>query len=313
MRIAVMGAGSVGGYFGGLLARSGNSVTLIARGPHLKAVREQGLRIVTDQGELFARCKATDDPAQVGPVDLVLLAVKTYHNPEALPAMLPMVGEETVVLCLQNGIDSHQAAVDTLGAEHVMPAVAYIEAGLPEPGVVTQRGPVVRIEFGELQGGDSQRGRQILQALEHSGIPAGFEPDIHLALWNKFLFIATMAGVTTMARQTMAQLLPRPEWRRVILGCWREIESVGRASGVGLAPDVVDRSIKYIEGSLEQRQASMHFDILAGRPLELEALNGAVVRAGRKAGVPTPINDVIYAMLGPFAGGQPRPTSQPSN
>jgi 2-dehydropantoate 2-reductase len=306
-----MGAGSVGGYFGGLLARGGNPVTLIARGPHLRAIQEQGLRIVTDQGELVARCIATDDPAQVGIVDLILLTVKTYHNSQAVPALLPMVGRDTVVLCLQNGIDSYQSAARIVGAEHVLAGAAYIEAGLLEPGVVTQRGPVVRIEFGEPGGGDSPRGQRILRTLAHSGVPARLDLDIQRTLWAKFLFIATMAGVTTLSRQSMAQLMPRPEWRRVIVGCMREIEAVGRAAGVRLEPDVVDLTIRYIEGSLEQLQASMHSDILAGRPLELEALNGAVIRAGRNANVPTPINDVIYAMLMPFAGGRSPAKSLP--
>jgi len=304
MRIAVMGAGSIGGYFGGMLARGGNRVTLIARGPHLMAIKQKGLRIITDQGELVTRCFATDDPAQVGPVDLILLTVKTYHNPQAIPAMRPMVDRDTVVLCLQNGFNSYQAAADIVGTEHVLPGAAYIEAGLAEPGVVTQNGPVVRVEFGEPDGSDTQRGQRILQTLEKSGVPARFNLDIHQALWSKFLFIATMAGVTTLARQTMAQLMPRPEWRLFIAGCLEEVAAVGRASGVQLDPDTIDLTIRYIEGSLEQLQASMHSDILAGRPLELEALNGAVVRAGRKVNVPTPINDYIYAMLKPFAGGQ---------
>ena len=306
MRIAVMGAGSIGGYFGGMLARGGNQVTLIARGPNLTAIKEKGLRIVSDEGEFFVHCDATDDPAQAGVVDLIFLTVKTYHNSGAIPAMLPMVGRDTVVLCLQNGIDSYQAAAEGVGADKVLPGAAYIEAGLPEPGVVTQTGSVVRIEFGEPDGGDSERGQRIVQTLEHSGIPARFNPDIQQTLWSKFLFIATMAGVTTLSRQTMAQLMPRPEWRQVIVGCMQEIAAVGRDSGIRLDPDIVDITIQYIDSSLEQLQASMHSDILAGRPLELEALTGAVIRAGRKINTPTPINDVIYAMLKPFASGQTR-------
>ena len=305
MRIAVMGAGSIGGYFGGMLARGGNDVTLIARGPNLRAIKSAGLKIVTEQGELPVECRATDDPAEVGPVELVLLTVKTYHNREAVPAMTPLVSSDTTVLCLQNGIDSYRAAADALGQDRVMPGAAYIEAGLPEPGVVRQTGAVVRIEFGETGGGDSARGRRILETLEQSGIPARFNQDIHRTLWTKFLFIATMAGTTTLARQTLAELMPRPEWRRVVVGCMQEIEAVGRATGIALPPNVVDDTLAYMEGSLEQMHASMHSDIVAGRPLELEALNGAVVRAGREAGVPTPINDVIYAMLKPWADGPP--------
>jgi 2-dehydropantoate 2-reductase len=304
MRIAVMGAGSIGGYFGGMLSRGGNDVTLIARGPHLKAITQRGLKIVTDDQEFVVGCNATQDPRQVGTVDLILLTVKTYHNQQAVPALLPMVGENTAVLCLQNGIDSYQAVVAAAGREKVLPGAAYIEASLPEAGVVKQTGRVVRIAFGEMDGRDSSRGRLISETLEQSGIPAEFNLDIQKTLWSKFLFIATLAGVTTLSRETMARLMPRPEWREVIVGCLREIEAVARASGVNLDTPIVDDTLQYIEGSLEQMHASMHADIMAGRPLELEALNGAVVRAGRSAGVPTPINDVIYAMLKPYAEGR---------
>jgi 2-dehydropantoate 2-reductase len=304
VRITVMGAGSIGGYFGGMLSRGGNQVTLIARGPHLKAIRDRGLRIVTDEAELVINCDATDDPNEVGRVDLALLTVKTYHNEQAVPAMLPMIGDNTTVLCLQNGIDSYRAVADVVGNDKVMAGAAYIEASLPRPGVVKQTGRVVRIAFGEPAGGDSERGRLILEALERSGIPAEFNCDIRKTLWSKFLFIATMAGVTTLSRQTMAELMPRPEWRRVIIGCMREIEAVGRASGVILDSSIVGNTLEYIEGSLEQMHASMHADIMAGRPLELEALTGAVVRAGQMVNAPTPINNVVYAMLKPYAGGQ---------
>ena len=304
MRIAVMGAGGIGGYFGGMLSRGGNQVTLIARGDHLAAIARRGLRVVRDEEEFTVQCDATDNPGQVGEVDLALLTVKSYQNGQAIPAMRPLVGPETTILCLQNGIDTFQDAVAAFGKERVLPGAAYIEAGIQEPGVVTQTGSMVRIAFGEQDGSDSERGAAITKMLEESGIPAQFERDIQKTLWTKFLFIATMAGVTTLSRETMAQLMPRPEWRAVIVGCMREIERVGRSSGVSLDQDIVPETLDYIEGSLDQMHASMHSDILAGRPLELEALNGAVVRAGREADVPTPINDVIYAMLRPYLMGR---------
>ena len=305
MRIAVMGAGSIGGYFGGMLSLGGNDVTLIARGAHLDAIRTNGLRIITDAGERTVSCAATSDPAEAGAMDLVLLTVKTYHNAQAVESMAPMVSANTTVLCLQNGIDSYRPAAGAFGDNRVMPGAAYIEAGLPGPGIVRQTGSVVRIEFGEVQGGDSDRGRLIRETLELSGIPAVFNEDIHRTLWTKFLFIATMAGTTTLAREELAGLMPRPEWKRVVVGCLREIEAVGRASGIALEPDVSAEILRYMEANLAQMHASMHSDILAGRPLELEALNGAVVRAGLAAGVPTPINDLIYALLKPWAGGPP--------
>jgi len=303
MRIAVMGAGSIGGYFGGMLSLGENEVTLIARGAHLEAIRRRGLQVVTDDGEFTVKCEATDDPRQAGPVDLVLLTVKAYHNQEAVPAMRPMVGEETTVLCLQNGIDSYEAAAQFFGAGRVLPGAAYVDANLESPGVVRQTGEGVEIVFGELDSVDSPRGELISYTLRKAGIPAKLSNNIKRTLWTKFLYIATTAGVMSLSRQTMAQLMRLPEWRKVIVGCMTEIEAVGRASGVDLDPNIVQDTVDYIEGSLEEMHASMHADIVAGRPLELEALNGAVVRVGKSTVLPTPINDVIYAALKPFASG----------
>ena len=303
MRIAVMGAGSTGGYFGGMLARAGNDVTLIARGAHLEAIRSRGLRVVRDAEEFTVACAATGDPASVGVVDLALLTVKTYQNDVAIPAMTPLVGPDTAILCLQNGVDSYQAPANHLGRDRVLAGAAYIEAGRPAPGTVSQAGSVVRVVFGEPDGSQSARGPRIQDTFVDAGIPAEFTTGVHTALWSKFLFIATMAGVTSLARQTLAELMPRPEWRDVVLGCLREIEAVARASGVDLPPDIYSETVSYIDGNLADLQASMHSDVMAGRPLELEALNGAAVRAGKTSGVPTPINGVIYAMLKPLAQG----------
>ena len=303
MRVAVMGAGSVGGYLGGMLSRGGHDVALIARGTHLAAIRKRGLRVVRDGEEFTVNCAATDDPAEIGPVELVLLTVKTYQNAAAVPAMSPMVGPDTTVVCLQNGIDSYQAPAAAFGAGQVLPGAVYIEVGLPSPGVVRQAGDVVRVVFGELDGSESARGQAVRDALNTSGVPAELSGDIRAGLWTKFLFIATMAGVTAMARQTLAELMPRPEWREVVVGCLKEVEAAGRASGVNFPSDVHETTLAYIETNLPDLQASMHTDVVAGRPLELEALNGAVVRAGRASGVPTSINDVIYAMLKPLAQG----------
>ena len=303
MRIAVMGAGSVGGYLGGMLARGGHDVSLIARGAHLAAIRERGLRVVRDNEEFTVNCAATGNPTDVGPVEVALLTTKTYQNVEAVPAMAPMVGPHTTVLCLQNGIDSYLTPAEAFGAERVMAGAVYIEAGRDGPGVARQAGDVVRVVFGEPDGTLSERGQAIADALNSSGIPAELTDDLRTGLWSKFLFIATMAGVTSMARQTLAELMPRPEWRDVVVGCLQEVEAAGRANGVNFPPDVHHTTLSYIEDNLADLQASMHTDVMAGRPLELEALNGAVVRAGRAGGVPTPINDVIYAMLKPLVDG----------
>ena len=305
MRIAVMGAGSTGGYFGGMLARGGNDVALIARGAHLEAIRFNGLRVVRDEEEFTVRCQATDDPSTVGPVDLALLCVKTYHNKAAIPMMQPLMGPGTTVLCLQNGVDSYLAAAEVLGELSVLPGAAFIEAGILRPGVVQQTGGVVRIILGETDGIETERCRAIRDAFLGAGVPAEVVPDIKAGLWSKFLFIATMAGVTSMARATLADILHQPHWRRVVLGCLAEIDTVGRASGVDLPRDIVSDTANYMEEQLGDLQASMYVDLLAGRPLELDALNGAVVRAGISTGVATPINDVIYASLKGLEDGSP--------
>ena len=303
MRIAVMGAGSTGGYFGGMLSRGGHDVSLVARGAQLEAIRADGLLIVRDDDEFTVQCLATDDPAKIGRVDLVLLCVKTYQNETAIPLMVPLVGADTTVLCLQNGVDSYLTATEILGGQAVLPGAAFIEASKLGPGQVRQTGSLVRVIFGETDGLETSRCLAIREAFIDSGIPAEVLPDIGVGQWEKFLFIATMAGVTSMARATLAELMPQSHWRKVVHACLTEIDTVARANGVDLPPDIVPRTINYIEEHLAALQASMHHDLVAGRPLELDALNGAVVRAGLDSGVPTPINDIIYAMLKTYREG----------
>ena len=270
MKIGVMGAGGVGGFLGGMLALAGNQVTLIARGPHLEAIRTAGLRLITPQQDVVIGCPdeviATGDPTTVGVVDLALLTVKTYQNADALAAMTPLVGPETMILALQNGVDSHADAIRAFGDHRVLPGAVYVEASVPEPGVVRQAGDVVRVVFGELDGTDSPTGQNhSWHALNSAGVQAEFTTDIRKALWTKFLFIATMAGLTSMSRRTMAELMPEPHWRKVVIGCLAEIESVARASGIDLEPTIVEETLAYINGSLDDIHASMHSD-LSGRP-----------------------------------------------
>jgi 2-dehydropantoate 2-reductase len=299
-----MGSGSIGGYFGGMLALGGNNVTLIARGDNLKAIKRNGLKIIRDSGEMVVDCSAEEDTTKIGLVDLILLTVKTYHNSEAVPLLLPMVGTDTMVMCLQNGIDSYQDASATVGKQKVMPCAAYIEADLMAPGVVRQNGDVVRIEFGEDDGTYSERGKLVEHVFMHSGVKAEFTQYIHKTLWTKFLFIATMAGLTSLARESMASLMIRPEWSGVVQSCMEEIESVGRACGIELSTSVVIDTVDYINENVKDMHASMYTDLQNGRPLELEALTGAVVRAGITSRTSTPINNLIYAMLKPYQQGK---------
>lgn len=306
MKVAVMGAGSIGGYFGGMLARAGHEVTLIARGDHLDAIRRHGLQMQTESGDFTVPCRATDTPADIGPVDLALLTTKTYHNAAAVPAMTPLVGDATAILSLQNGIDSYLPLAEQFPQAITLPGAAYIEASRMGPGAVRQGGAVVRIVTGGMRGSPpahQQRAAAICAALRDAEVPAEAADDIAVTLWTKFLFIATMAGVTSLAREFVRELLPRPEWRKVIVGCMQEIEAVALASEVNLAADITPTTLAYMESAKSAMRASMHADLTAGRPLELEALNGAAVRAGAAANTPTPINDVIYAALKPYANG----------
>lgn len=324
MKVAVMGAGSIGGYFGGMLARAGHDVTLIARGEHLDAIQRRGLHMHTAAGDFTVPCRATATPAAIGPVDLALLATKTYHNPAAIPAMAPLIkpgganaghcdssadgniNDATAILSLQNGIDSYLPLAEQFPQAITLPGAAYIEASRLGPGAVRQGGAVVRIVTGGMRGAPpahQQRAAAIAAAFRNAAVPAEAADDIAVTLWTKFLFIATMAGVTSLAREFIRELLPRPEWRKVIIGCMQEIATVARASNVSLPPDIVSSTMDYMESAQSAMRASMHADLMAGRPLELEALNGAAVRAGAAAGSPTPINDVIYAALKPYANG----------
>ena len=303
MRIAVMGAGSIGGYFGGMLAQSGHDVTLIARGKHLETIRKDGLKILNDDGHFLVKCDATDDPTGIGVVDLVLLTVKTYQNDMAIPPLRSLIDSSTSILCLQNGMDSYQSITRLLQIQDPLPGAAYIEASVQSPGIIRQSGTVVKIVFGELNGTLSSRGTEIQKVLSDSGIDTQFTTDILKTLWTKFLFISTMAGITCLTRETLAQLVPKEDWPNIIIDCMKEIEAVGRRNNINLENDVVKTTMDYITESLENMQASMHTDLMAGRPLELDALNGAVVRAGKLADIPTPINSLIYAMLKPYELG----------
>ena len=221
----------------------------------------------------------------------------------AIPPLRSLIDSSTSILCLQNGMDSYQSITRLLQIQDPLPGAAYIEASVQSPGIIRQSGTVVKIVFGELNGTLSSRGTEIQKVLSDSGIDTQFTTDILKTLWTKFLFISTMAGITCLTRETLAQLVPKEDWPNIIIDCMKEIEAVGRRNNINLENDVVKTTMDYITESLENMQASMHTDLMAGRPLELDALNGAVVRAGKLADIPTPINSLIYAMLKPYELG----------
>jgi 2-dehydropantoate 2-reductase len=306
MRIAVMGAGGVGGYFGGVLARANHEVVLIARGEHLKALQNQGLVVRSHHhGPFQIDLQATSDPAEVGPVDLVLFTVKTYHNLEAAPLIRPLVGPETTVLSLQNGVESHRHLSEVVDDGQVFTGAAYIESGVASPGVIRQNGELVRIVFGHPTGAGEKRSAEIREVLVNAGIDTAIAPDVMKALWSKFVFIVALAGPTTAARREMYQLLELSEGRELVVTVLREAESVGRAVGIALDDDLFDRTMAYIDGYARDLHASMHTDLERGNPLELEALNGAVVRLGSEGRVATPMNRCIHALLKPYVNGAP--------
>ena len=297
MRIAVMGAGGVGGYFGGLLARAENHVTLIARGAHLEAIRAGGLMVKSPQGDFSVKVDASDDPRRVGPVQLVILTVKTYQNDVAIPAIEPLVGDYTSLLTLQNGVDSYRDLTRSMGRGRVLPGVTYIASQIGAPGVIKHQGAPGRIVFGEIDGQPTPRAQRILDTFQEAGIPTELTADVMKELWTKSLFVTTFAGATSSARASISRLLRHDEAREMILSAMQEIEAVARASGMNLAVDVVDKMMEFVESQAENLQSSMHTDLELGRPLELDAMTGAVVRIGRQLGVPTPVNSLFYSIL----------------
>ena len=302
MRVAVMGAGGVGGCIGALLAQAGNEVSLVARGPHLNAIRANGLRLKRESGDFTVQVPATDDPARIGPVDLVLYTVKAYQNAAAIPAIRPMVGPNTAVLTLQNGVDCHVRLRESLGPGHALPGAYWTASSIEAPGVVSLIGATPRLSFGEERGRASARSTAILKALRSAGIDADFSPDPLQVIWSKFVVLCSIAGITSAARTRIGEFNQTPRGLSLFTEAMREVDAVGRARGVNLPPGLVERSVEFIKG-FPDFQNSMHFDFENGRPTELDALNGAVVRMGSEAGIPTPVNQFIYAVLSPLKNG----------
>ena len=301
MKIAVMGTGGVGGYFGGLLARGGHQVTFVARGAHLAAIQQNGLRVESQlDGDFTAAGKATGDPASAGVQDLVLFTVKMYHNGDAIPALGPMVGPHTVVLTLQNGIDNGDQLVQALGRDRVMIGSVYMEGRIKEPGVVTQGGPGMAV-FGELVTGLTIRGENFLKVFQDAGWRVELAENMPGMLWKKFAYIAGSAGVNAATNTDYGEMRSIPETRELIKCAIAECLAVGRALGAPVLDDSLDWAMTAMDNFPAQGRASLAKDFQEGNAVELEGLTGAVVRLGQQAGVPTPLNDALYAILKPWA------------
>ena len=302
MRVAVMGAGGVGGCLGALLARDRNEVSVIARGPHLDAIRTNGLKLQRDSGDFTVNVPATDTPREVGPVDLVLYTVKTYHNAVAIPAIRPLIGPNTAVLTLQNGVDCHVRVRESLGPGHALPGAYWTASSIDAPGVVALVGASPSLSFGEERGRTSARAESIRRALRSAGIDAELSPDPLQIIWTKFIVLCSLAGITSAARTRIREFISDSRGLELFTAAMREVDSVGRAAGVNLPEGLVEQQVEFIQ-SFPDFQNSMHADFENGRPTELDSLNGAVVRIGAEAGFPTPINRFIYAVLSPLKDG----------
>jgi 2-dehydropantoate 2-reductase len=306
MRFAVLGSGAVGGYYGASLARAGHDVTLLARGAHLEAIRARGLSIKSPLGDLVVPVAAESDPALVGPVDVVIFAVKTYDNETALPMLAPMMGPRTVVLSLQNGVESAEQVADVVGPAHALGGTTYIATALVEPGVIVQSGVYRRIVFGECFGDLSRvspRVTALARALAEAGIQVDTAADARVPIWEKFIYLAPLGGMAAAARRPAGAIWGDPLIRETFLCGVLEVDRVARASGVPVAPDPIARVTVYMNAVAPDMRPSMLIDLSAGKRIEVEALQGAVVRRGQTLGVPTPVMTTLYAVLKPHAEG----------
>lgn len=297
----MFGAGGVGGYFGGRLAQAGESVVFIARGTHLRALRERGLRVDSLSGDFsVSPVEATDDPASVAAVDAALVCVKAWQVPEAARALLPMLRADSFVVPLENGVEAADQLAAVVGPERVVGGLCRIVSFVAGPGHIRHVGAVPRVEFGERDGRSRARVAALRAAFERcAGVSVGTPPDIEAALWEKFLFIAPFSGVAAVTRMPAGVVRSVPETRRLLEAATREVLALARARGVALGDDAVARTLAYVDGLPDDATASMQRDILEGRPSELEAQTGTIVRLGREAGVAVPANAFLYASLLP--------------
>lgn len=305
MRIVVMGAGGVGGYFGAHLARAGHRVTFVARGAHLDTIRRNGFRLEGSRGDIVLEdVDATDDPATVGPpADVVLFAVKLYDTEAAGERIRPVVGPQTMVVNLQNGVDGPDRLAGVLGPEAVLGGAAYVSALIAEPGVVRYTSDMSRIVFGELDGRVSDRAVAFRDACREAGFEAEVSPDIRATLWDKFVLLATNAGLTTLLRKPAGEVYTDPEILDLAAAMMREVVAVAAAEGVRTSPDIVERSIALSKSFPPGMYASMYHDLARGRRLEAAGLSGLVARRGRALGVPVPHHTTVWCALKPYVEG----------
>ena len=306
MRIAVIGAGGVGGGFGAALAKAGADVTFVARGAHLAAMKNAGLKIEGGRGEThLVPTQATDDPKAVGPVDYVLFCVKLWDVESAGEHIKPLVGPNTAVIPLQNGIDAPERLIPILGKPAVMGGVAQISASIVAPGVVRQVGTFMRLLFGELDGSPSKRGDALYAMCQKAGFDVTLSDQIVTELWMKFILLASNASIMSLARLPIGKLRDDPDMKPQFVAAYNEVIAVGRARGVALPADALDKMLAFNKGAPPAMKPSMALDLERGNRIELPWLGGKVVELGRQLGVPTPTHAFMYAALKPYVMGTP--------
>jgi 2-dehydropantoate 2-reductase len=311
MHFAILGSGAVGGYYGAKLARAGQKVSFVARGAHLRAIRERGFMIWSPLGDFTVRARAEEDPAAIGPVDVVMLAVKTYDNATALPMLKPLIGGSTVVMTLQNGVDSVDEVAAAVGPERVLGGPTYVATALTLPGLVEQTGTHRRIVFGEAFGeraAVTDRVGRIAEVLKAADIQAEAVADARVPLWEKFIYLAPFAAFTGAARLPIGPLWLDPVIRSQFMAAVAEVEAVARAEGVAVreTAGLKDYVTHYVNVLPPGTRSSLLIDLQQGKRIEVESLPGSVVRRGEAAGVPTPVMAGLYSVLKPWAAGQRR-------
>jgi|HubBroStandDraft_5_1064220.scaffolds.fasta_scaffold86984_2 2-dehydropantoate 2-reductase len=304
MKIAVLGAGGVGGYFGAKLATAGHDVTFVARGKHLDAMRRNGLRVVSPLGDITVQApKAVDDVAKLDEVDLVLIAVKLWDTERAAESLKSVVAKDTAVLSFQNGVHKDEILARYLPKESILGGVCYIAAVISEPGVVTHSGSMQKLTFGEYDGRRSERVETFHAACQDAGITAEISNDIRRAIWEKFVFLVGLSGTTASIRKEIGPIRDNPRTRAFLLDVMREAVAVGRAKGVDLPPDFAEDRLAFCDTIPATMTSSMHHDLGRGNRLELPWLSGGVAGFGHELGIPTPKNDAIVDILELYAPG----------
>jgi 2-dehydropantoate 2-reductase len=303
MRIAIMGSGGLGGYFGARLVQGGADVHFVARGKHLEAMRARGLRIEGPQPIHVPKVNATNDPREIGVADVVMLCVKLWDTESAIEQIRPMVGPNTAIISFQNGVLKDQYLRAAFDERQLMGGVGYVATTIGEPGVILQTGPMQRLLFGEFDGSRSARGEALLAACVAGGINAELSGNILREIWQKYVFLVALSGTTTTIRKPLGPIRSNPQTRAFFLDVMREVVAVGRAHGVTLPEDYADVRMKFADDLPADMTASMHHDLERGNRLEVRWLSGGVVELGRAKGVPTPLNRAIADILALHAEG----------